>query len=172
MFWVSVALVPLMSALPCSFPIKSSVRPEINGECSLRKSGEALMSDSGGPCLVDEASSGEAPQVEGAADLVMRAGREKPREQRSAGGNRLEAAGSPASIQENPWRGRGSDDRRGVGDDINDSAPLPHELQLAEGRKHVEKAGNNDFLHGRRAALVVGGNAVEAAAEHDLAFIR
>jgi hypothetical protein len=40
---------------------------------------------------------GEAGKVEGAADLVMRAGREQMREQCPAGWNRLEAAGAPST---------------------------------------------------------------------------
>src|ERR1700686_4376008 len=66
-----------------------------------------LMLDSGTRRLVDEATGGEAGKVEGAADLVMRAGHEQMREQRPAGGNGLEAAGSPAAIEKDSLRRRG-----------------------------------------------------------------
>ena len=130
------------------------------------------MLDPGARSLVDEAPGGEAGKVEGAADLVVRAGREQMREQRAAGGNRLEAAGSPAAIEEDAFRRRRPDDGRGVRNDVDDSAPLAHQLQLAEGGEHLEQAGDDKFLHRRRAALAVGRNAVETAAEHDLALVR
>jgi hypothetical protein len=82
------------------------------------------------------------------------------REERAAGGNRLEAPGSPAAIEEDASRRRGSDDGRRIRDDVDDSAPLPHQLQLAEDREHVEKAGDDDSLHRRRAALSIRRDAV------------
>src|SRR5215472_8167450 len=94
------------------------------------------------------------------------------REERAAGGNRLEATGSPAAIEEDSWRRRRPDDRRRIRNHVYDSAPLPHQLQLAEGGEHVEKAGNNSLLHWGRAALAIGRNAVEAAAEHEFALVR
>src|SRR5271157_256201 len=162
----------------CALHDLEAIHGDIHGDFLLRWRGAelarraALVRDSRPRRLVDEAPSGEASEVEGAADLVMGAGREKMREQRAAGGNRLEAPSSPAAIQEYSLGRRRSDDRRRVGDDIDDSAPLPQQLQLSKGREHVEKAGNDDLLHGWGAALSIGRNAVEAAAEHDLAFIR
>src|SRR6202050_5120971 len=131
-----------------------------------------LMRDTGARRLVDKPPDGKTGKVERAADLVMAAGRHQMREQRAAGRNRLEAAGAPAAIQEDPRRRSRSDDRRRIRNDIDDPAPLPHQLQLAEGGEHVEQAGNDDLLHRRGAALAVGRNAVEAAAEHELALVR
>ena len=122
--------------------------------------------------LVDEATRGEAGKVEGPADLVMRVGRKQMREQCAASGNRLEAAGSPAAVQKNALDRRGPDDGRRIRNDVDDSAPLAHQLQLAEGGEHFEQAGEDELLHRRRAALPVGRNAVETAAEHDLALVR
>ena len=90
------------------------------------------------------------------------------REQRAACGNCLEASGSPAIVQKNALDRRRADDGRGIRDDVDDSAPLAHQLQLPEGREHVEKAGDDDLLHRRGAALAIGRDAVETAAEHDL----
>ena len=132
----------------------------------------ALMRDARAGGFVDEAAGLEAVEVEGAADRVMRAGREEMGEQRPAGGNRLEAAGSPAAIEEDARDRRGSDDRRGIRDDIDDAAPLPHQLQLAEGREHLGQAGDDDLLHRRSAALAIGRDAVEPAAEHEFALVR
>src|ERR1700712_2704375 len=130
------------------------------------------MLDAGARRLVEERSCGEAGQIEGAADLVMRAGCKQMREQRAASGNGLEAAGSPTAIEKNALRRRRPDDRRRVGDDIDDPTPLPHQLELAEGWNHFEQAGDDEFLHRRRAALRMGSNAVETAAEDDLALVR
>src|SRR3984957_5144143 len=94
------------------------------------------------------------------------------RKQRAAGGNGLEASGSPAAIEKDPLRRRRADDGGRVRNDVDDSAPLAHQLQLAEGREHLEQTGEDKSLHRRRAALAVGRNAVEAAAEHDLALVR
>ena len=44
-------------------------------------------------------------------------------------------------------------------------------LQLAEGREHFEHAGNDRLLHRRVAALGIGRDAVEPAADHDLALV-
>src|ERR1700688_1308190 len=94
------------------------------------------------------------------------------REQRAAGGDRLEASGSPSAIEKDALCRRRPDDGRRVRNDIDDTAPLAHELQLAEGRDHLEQAGEDEFLHRRRAALAIGRNPVEPAAEDDLTLVR
>src|SRR3984885_6411732 len=94
------------------------------------------------------------------------------REQRSSRGNRLEAAGSPAAVQKNALDRRRPDDGRRVRNDIDDPAPLAHQLQLAEGWDHLEQAGENKFLHRWGAAAATGRNGVETAAEYDLALVR
>src|SRR5208283_3974980 len=110
----------------CALHDLEAIHGDIHGDFLLRWRGAelarraALVRDSRPRRLVDEAPSGEASEVEGAADLVMGAGREKMREQRAAGGNRLEAPSSPAAIQEYSLGRRRSDDRRRVGDDIDD----------------------------------------------------
>src|SRR5579863_4462679 len=93
------------------------------------------------------------------------------REQRAAGGNGLETSGSPTAVEENTLDRRRADDRGRVRDDVDDAAPLAHQLQLAEGRERVEQAGDDGLLHRRRAALAVGRNPVETAAEHDFALV-
>src|SRR6185437_12652713 len=131
----------------------------------------SLMSDAGAGRLVDEAPGLETRQIEGAADLVVRAGRHEMREQRSAGGDGLEPSGSPAAVEKDSLDRRRPDDGGRVRNDVDDAAPLAHQLQLAEGRERVEKAGDDGLLHRRRAALAVGRNAVETAAEDDLALV-
>src|SRR5208337_3079573 len=118
------------------------------------------MRDAGTCGLVDEASRGEAVEVEGAADRVMRAGRHQMREQRPPGGDRLEAAGAPAAVEKDSRRRRRADDWRRIRDDVDDARPLPHQLELPEGWKHLSQSGNDDLLHRGIAALAVGGNAV------------
>ena len=122
------------------------------------------MRDSRAGGFIDKPPGGEAGQVEGAADLVMGAGRQKMRKQGSSCRNRFEASGSPAAIEEDASRRRGSDDGRRIRDDVDDAPPLAHQLQLAEGGEHVDETGDDDLLHRRIAALSVGGDPVEPAA--------
>ena len=102
---------------------------------------------------------------------MMAADRHQMRQKHAAGRDRLEAAGTPAAAHVEPGHRRRADDRRGIRHDIDIAGPLPHQLQLAEGGEHLQEAGQHGPLHRRVAALGVGGHAIEAAADHDLALV-
>src|SRR5689334_13608361 len=71
-----------------------------------------LVRDSGGRCLVDQATCGKALQCEWRADGVWLAGCQLMREDMAGAGGRLEAARSPAAIDEEAGNRRLADDRR------------------------------------------------------------
>ena len=110
--------------------------------------------------------------IERTAGRVVRAGRHQMREQRAASQKiALKPPVPQPQLRKIPGVGDGPMIGEESGTTSDDAAPLPHELELSEGREHLGQAGDDDLLNRRIAALGIGGNAVERAAEHDLALV-
>ncbi len=93
------------------------------------------------------------------------------RQQPAAGGDRLEPAGAPATIDEEAFGPDRSDHGRAVGHHVHNPRPLPQQLQLREGGEHLQQPGDHGFLRRQIAALAMRRHAVEPAAEDQLPLV-
>src|SRR5690606_26835861 len=93
-------------------------------------------------------------------------------QQGSPGWNGLEAARPPAAVQEQPGQRRLANNGRGIGHDVDDAGPLPHHLELAKDREHVEHAGYDTFENRQVAPLSIGRNAVQRTADDQFSLVR
>src|ERR1700733_11575800 len=75
------------------------------------------------------------------------------RKQEAAGRYRLEATGSPSTIDKEIADGRSTQDRRAIGNDVDDTCPVAHQSQLSKDRKHLDRGGYY-FLNRRKIAAL------------------
>src|SRR5207249_5527754 len=85
--------------------------------------------------------------------------------------NRLEAAGSPATVDVEPRDRSRPDDRARIVYHVDDPGPLPHQAQATEGGEHRERRGDDRLQHREAPALRVGGKEVEECPDHHLALV-
>src|SRR5215469_5493518 len=89
-----------------------------------------------------------------------------PGEDVAGAGRRLEAAGAPAAIDVETGNRGLADDRRAIGRDIDDAAPIAQHAKASEGRKKLAHRFERVARNMQTAALAVGDIDIGAGADH------
>src|SRR5580700_4035783 len=116
----------------------------------------ASMRDGGGRRLVDQIAVPEAVEAEGRVDRMRLVPRYRMGEEMAGAGCRLEAAGAPAAIDVEARDRRLADDRRAVGRDVDDAAPIAQHPQAAEHREELANRLERMHRNVQPAALRIG----------------
>ena len=104
------------------------------------------MRHAGSAMFIDQRAGGEAIERERRGNFVRLTLRDSVSEDKSRAWDRLEAAGTPATIEIKPRYRRLADNGARIRADINDATPLAHHLDATEYWKQFNRGGQHVFF--------------------------
>src|SRR5690625_5225075 len=131
----------------------------------------ALVSDSGGPMLVDQIAGTIAIEREGRVQGMGLVDGDGVGKNPAGSRSRLEPPGSPAAIDVDAADRRLADNRAGVRADVDDAAPLPHHPHAPEDGEKLADRRDRLLRDLRTAALAIADVVIDAGADHQFALV-